>query len=291
MTHSLLALSLALSLALLPLDSQQSDARNRTIFASVLDGGDKPVQGLTAEDFIVREDGRQREVLNAVPAAESLTISVLIDDSQAAEPAIPFIRDGLTAFVAELEGKAQIALATLGERPTSVVDYTTSAVELKKGITRIFARQGSGAYLLDAIVDVSRGLQKRESARPVIVALTVEGVEFSNRQYEAVLKEMERGRATLHVLAIGTPADLRTDEMRNRALVMSEGTSRTGGRNDQLLALSSIPQKLKDLAAELRNQYAVTYVRPEALIPPERLEVSVKRPGLTVRAPKRASGR
>ena len=38
------------------------------------------------------------------------------------------------------------------------------------------------------------------------------------------------------------------------------------------------------LADELLNQYVVTYGRPESLIPPEKLEVRVKKPGLTARS-------
>ena len=56
------------------------------------------------------------------------------------------------------------------------------------------------------------------------------------------------------------------------------------GRRDQLLSVMAIPERLKQLADELANQYVVTYSRPESLIPPERLSVSVKQPGLTVRA-------
>ena len=119
-----------------------------------------------------------------------LTVSLLVDDSAAAQPVIQYYRDGINGFLDAMDGKAEIALATVGDRPTSVVDYTQSTVALKKAVTRIFARQGAGAYLLDAIVDVSKGLQKREGARPVIVAITIEdGPEFSNRYYEPVLEE------------------------------------------------------------------------------------------------------
>ena len=163
---------------------------------------------------------------------------------------------------------------------------------LKKAVTRIFARQGAGAYLLDAIVDVSKGLQKREGARPVIVAITIEdGPEFSNRYYEPVLEELQKSGATLHVLAIGTPSSSQEDEMRNRNMVIAEGTARTGGRREQVLAAMALPEALKQLATELNNQYVVTYVRPEMLIPPQKIEVAVTQPGLTVRAPKRLSGR
>ena len=117
-----------------------------------------------------------------------MQIIVLIDDSEAATDAIQRMREGLTAFVDKLQGRAEIGLVTIGERPTSLVQYTTDTAALKKGIGRLFARPGAGAYLLEGIAEVSRGLEKREPARPVIVAVTTEGVEFSNLQHEQVLK-------------------------------------------------------------------------------------------------------
>jgi VWFA-related protein len=301
MTHSLAAVSLVASLAALagsahrvsgaaPQERAQG-TRNIDVYVSVLDNN-KPVGGLTAEDFVVREDGNAREVLKAAPASEPLTISILVDDSQAAEPVIQDMRRGLTAFVEQMAGKAQIAMATFGERPTSIVEYTENTDTLKRGVTKIFSRQGSGAYLLDAIVEVSRGLQRRETAvRPVIIAITVEGIEFSNLYHEPVLDELRKSGAALHVLAVGTPSDSLSDEMRERNLVLSQGTSDTGGRRDQVLAASALPQRLQQLGTELLNQYVVTYARPETLIPPEELDVTVKRPGLTVRAPEVAPAR
>jgi VWFA-related protein len=297
MTNILLGLSLLVSIASQSPASQigtkgRSDPGNHDIYVSVLDGSGKPVAGLSPGDFSVTEDGNPREVLKAGPATAPLRISILVDDSQAAQPAVQHIREGLSAFVKALEGKAEIAIATIGERPTSAVDYTKDNAVLERGINRIFSRRGAGAYLMDGIVEVSRGLQKREAARPVIVALTIEeGPEFSNRYYEPVLEELQKSGAALHVLAIGSPSSSQADEMRNRNMVIAEGTSRTGGRRDQVLAFTAIPELLKQLAAELTTQYVVTYARPETLIPPEKVEVAVNRPGLTVRGPKRVSGR
>lgn len=296
MTNILLGLSLLVSIASQSPASQigtkgRSDPPNHDIYVSVLDGSGKPVAGLSTGDFSVTEDGNPREVLKAGPATAPLTISILVDDSQAAQPAVQHIREGLSAFVKALEGKAEIAIATIGERPTIAVDYTKNNAALERGINRIFSRRGAGAYLMDGIVEVSRGLQKREAARPVIVALTIEeGPEFSNRYYEPVLEELQKSGAALHVLAIGSPSSSQADEMRNRNIVIAEGTSRTGGRRDQVLAVTAIPELLNQLAAELTTQYVVTYARPETLIPPEKVEVAVNRPGLTVRGPKRVSG-
>ena len=140
---------------------------------------------------------------------------------------------------------------------------------LKKGVSRIFARPGTGAYLLEGILDVSRGFQKREAARPVIVALTFEGIEYSNAGYERVLDELQKSGAALHVLSVGTPAGPVTDEIRNKNVVIAQGTEASGGRREQLLAEMAIPDALGKVADELLTQYVVTYNRPDSLVPPE----------------------
>lgn len=305
MHHLLLAITLVVAvvpiaapllLAQAPADRRQttpaSESRGREVYVSVLDRKSAPALGLTASDFTVREQGNVREVLTAGPATEPLTIAVLVDDSQAATDAVPFLRDGLAGFFKALDGKAEVALSTLGERPTSVVEYTKSSAELIKGASRIFAKSGAGAYLLEGISEVSRGLERRKPARPVIVALTVEsGPEFSNLYSQNVLGSLTKSGAALHVLAIGTPSSSSTDEMRNRNIVISEGPDKTGGRREQILAESALPDELLELAAELSNQYLVTYARPDSLIPPDKIEVTVTRPGLTARATKRAPSR
>ena len=50
--------------------------------------------------------------------------------------------------------------------------------------------------------------------------------------------------------------------MRNRNQVVALGTERTGGRRDQVLALTGAASELKQIADELLNQYVVTYAPP-----------------------------
>ena len=255
------------------------------VYVSVLDAKGEPATGLTAEDFRVREDGTAREVLKAGPATEPLTVALLVDDSQATTPATQMIREAVDAFITALSGKAEISIVTFGERPTIVADYSTDPIKLKDAAKRIFPRAGAGAYLMDAIVDVSRGFKKREAKRPVIAVLMMESdVEFSNRHYDNVLKELQTGGGTLHVVALGVPPGSMSDEIRNRDQVVALGTEHTGGRRDNVIALTAAAPRMKQLAAELTHQYVVTYARPDTLIPPEKIEVTVSKPGLTARA-------
>jgi VWFA-related protein len=283
MKYPFAAIALTAALALPSIADAQ--AKPTDIYVSVVDAKGEPAPGLTADDFRVREDGTAREVLKAGAATQPLTVAFLIDDSQAASPALQMMREAVGVFITSLAGKAEMSVVSIGERPTIVVDYTTDQKRLKDGANRIFPRSGAGAYLMDAIVDVSRGMQKREAARPVIAVLMMENsVEFSNRHYDNVLNELARSGAALHVVALGQPSGSLSDELRNRDHVVAVGTERTGGRRENVLALTAAASKMKQLAQDLLNQYVVTYARPETLIPPEKIEVSVARPGLTARA-------
>ena len=134
----------------------------------------------------------------------------------------------------------------------------------------------SGGELYD---EISQGISKRRSQRPVIVAITTEGPELSDRFHQQVLEPLHASGAALHVIVVGRP----TNDSHDRSFVISEGPRSTGGRSDTLLASTALTGRLKQLAAELTHQFRVTYARPRSLIPPERITVSAARPGLTVR--------
>jgi len=286
MRYAVPALALAVACCFLP--SLHAQTRQHTVYVSVVDSKGEPATGLTVNDFRVREDGATREVLTVVPATEPLTVALLVDDSQATQQATQMIREAVDDFITALAGKGEISISTFGERPTLLADYTTDPVKLKAAAKRIFPRQGAGAYLMDAIVEVSRGFQKREGAREVIAVLMIDdAVEFSNRSYDNVVDELQKGRAALHVISLGTQGSSLSDELRHRNQSIALGTERTGGRRDNVIALTAAAPKMKQLAAELINQYQVTYGRPDTLIPPDKLEVTVTKPGLTARAPNR----
>lgn len=263
-----------------------AQAEERTIYASVLDQSEAPVAGLSAADFIVREGGMAREVLRVSPATEPLQIAVLVDTSNAIEPDILELRRALSTFFKEMAAKHEIALIGFGERPTVLVDYTRDLSSLEKGIGRVFARPDSGAYLLEAIIEASRGLQRRKAARPVIVSILTEGPEFSDRHHQTVFDELRESRATFHSLTLNKRSVSTDPSARELDLVLSDGTRMTGGRREDLLTAMALSSELRSLAAELNNQYLVVYSRPRVLIPADTLEVTVKRPGLTVRAPR-----
>ncbi len=263
--------------------SAQAGARERTLFVSALDGKGEPVEGLTPADVIVREDGVRREVLRISRATEPIDIALLVDNSASAEDSINHMREALRRFVAVMAGNNQIAIVALADRPTILVDYTSDQKRLEGGIGRLFAMSTSGMTLLDAIVEVSRGLGRRETPRAVVVPVINDGVEFTNRYYRDVGEALKMANASLHAVTVGSFTNLSDQAARERAYVLDQGTRDTGGQRVTLLSPMGLNTALDKLARELSSQYKVVYGRPESLIPPEKLEVTSARGGVTVR--------
>lgn len=259
-----------------------AQAEERTVFVSVVDKNEVPVTGLSAGEFIVREDDVSREVLRASPATEPMQIALLLDTSAAIENFVLDLRIAVRNFIKTMAGKHEIALIGVGERPTVISDYTRDAARLEKGIGAIFARPDSGMYLLEAIVESSDGLRKRKAARPHIIVVAARGPEFSDRYHQSVLDSLRESNATLHSLTL-TRSAVGKDEQELQ-LTIANGTRMTGGRRDDLLTSQAYADRLQSLAVELNGQYQVTYARTKTLIPPKAMEVTAKRPGVTVRA-------
>jgi VWFA-related protein len=260
----------------------QAGARERTLYASVVDSKGEPVSGLGPDDFVVREDNTRREVLRVSRAVEPMALPILVDNSASAEDDIRNIRDGLTKFVAQMS-EHDIAIIGLADRPTIIQDYTRNAALLNTAIGRLFAQPGSGMMLLEALIEVSRGLGRREEPRANIVTVLTDGTEFGNQHYTQVLEPLRASGAALHALTIGTFGSSATEELRNRASVLDLGPRQTGGQRETLLSSMAVTGALDKLARQLSNQYKVVYGRPESLIQPETVTVTVSRPGLTAR--------
>ena len=259
----------------------------RSLFVSVLDKAGAPVAGLGPDAFLVREDGRQVEVLRVSRATQPIDVAILVDNSQAASPHIQDLRDALQAFVERLAGAGhRVATIGLADRPTILTDYTSNPAMATKGIGRLFAQPGSGTTLLDAIAETSRGLQKREGERRAMVVVTTEGTDFSLPNHARAIEFIEASGGSFNVFVITRPGgtDLTTDEARSRAIVLDEGPRVSGGRFAQLLSSMALKDELNRLATELEQQYHVVYARPAALVPPRKVEVSVKQPEVTVRS-------
>lgn len=277
-------------------DPPPSPAPTRHIYVTALDKAGAPVASLANSDLVIKEDGQKREVVSIERATAPLRIALLVDDSG---PGLRFIREGVGLFIQRLGGLGEVALFSTGGRNVALVDFTRDVSALYQGVRQLTTRTTTGAYLLDGVHDALVALGERDAERPVIVLLMLEGPEFSSVRADRLLAELQRSRATLHVVSLGKPtlktmtswSEMPTQSLRenldeniNRKKFIEDGTRQSGGAFAQVLVDSGIPTAMKGLAEELASQYVLVYRRPDGSPLPKKIDVSAARSGLKIRA-------
>jgi VWFA-related protein len=273
--------------------------RVNTVYLSVTEEQTgAPVLDLAPEDFLVKEDGKNREVTRVRLAREPLHVMLLVDDNGSG-----IFRSGLIQFIQQLQGHASMGLSTVVGQTHKLVDYTANAQTVANAAATLSARPGTndGGQLLEGIYQSARDQQKLETSRPVIVALTVGGEEHSTVPAHVVLDQLAKSRSKLYVIQVAgtmlrpTVPITQSRQLLNENLqlgeVLGEGPKQTGGWREEIVAAPGLVPGLQRIAAELKNQYALEYARPPKGKALEKLDVSVKRRGLNLRAPTKVAGR
>lgn len=283
-----LAALVLIGLALSATPALRAQDNERALFVSVVDEDGLPAADMRPADFVVEEDGVEREVLRVAPARTPMQVAVLVDTSTAAQSAIPDFRDGIEALVGGLGQDHEVALVAFGQRPQILAESTRRVDRLQDGIGKIFAFPNTAAYLLDALVETARGFERRESPRPVIVVIATEGIDYSNRDSRQALDALREANVATHVLVLRDSASLAlrsdpqlADALRERDMVLAQGPDRTGGLRRDLMMSNAVTGALGRLASVLTSQYEVTYARPASLIPPDEIVVRMRRDDLT----------
>ena len=270
-----------------------AQASERQMVVSVVDANGAPASGLGPADFIVREDGVAREVLRVSPRTGSRQIALLIDTSQAAGPVLGDLKRAAGASVESMSDGNEISIISFGGTPRILADATTDLDKLRDGVGRIFAFSETASYLLDAVSETTQGFRRRAAERPVLVVLTTLGVDYSNIDARTLLHRLEESRVAVYTVvllqgetAVGGSTTPRGDIVARgieRDFLLDQGPAVSGGRRWDLQISASAERAMVDLATDLRSQYLIVYSRPDALIPPERIDVEVTRAGLDAR--------
>ncbi len=266
----------------------QRETRERGVVVGVVSDAGKPVTGLGPADFSIREDGRSREVLRVAPAPPPSHLALLVDDSAQARDAVLYLRTALVAFVRRMLGgeqAPQIGLWTFGERPTRRADYSPNSAQVERAIERIFALEGSGSYLMEAVSEIAKDLKKKKAERPAIVAFVDErGPEFSNLLSRNVADALKDAGASLWTITRQAQnQNMGVPEVRERAMVLGDVTGWSGGTNAILLTPQALDGAFVSVADQIIGRHLVTYTRPETLVPPTKIEVEVTRPNTRLR--------
>jgi hypothetical protein len=273
----------------------QTPASTQLVYATAVNADQDAIVDVDPADFVVKEDGKECKVIAVARADSAMQVAILVDDNGTG-----IFRFGLNGLGELLQGRAEIALSVITNQVQKFFDYTPDSRIWFAGFSRTGVRPATpeGGQLLEGIFATSRELKSREARRPIILALTVGGEEQSPLAARPVLDALHESRASLHVLFVDIPAvrparparqpsDLLEGNF-NLSRVLGDGPRESGGRRREVLAMKALTSEVQAITRDLLSQYSIAYTRLPSKNPPQKLQISVRRPGVTVIAPSRA---
>lgn len=244
------------------------------------------VSNLTRNDFRVFEDGVVQPLSDLSLRQAPVDVVLLVDASSSVSENLDDFRRAAEGFAAHLSADDRVSLIQFDDRVLLLQDWTKSLVQLRRALRRV--SPGMFTRFNDAMLLAARDQAPRANARHAIIVLTDgidsgRGATFATALRAALMSqttvyvvsntEMERARkeAELETLLSGSSSavkfnQLRIDDLRLglEALSASERnmdqlTASTGGRMYRPKSFDDLERIYREVADELRHQYAVYY--------------------------------
>ena len=285
MTRTLMRAMSVTAAAALVLTTARVTARSgpegtKTLYVSVLDAAGKPVKDMTADEFRMREDNKDVQIISVGPAHDPLQVVFLVDTSDSAVPLTSDIRRAVSGFIKQLHGvrnDAAIQLMEFGQAAVATTPFTNDDEVLTKALAKMVGKPTADAVMLEAMQQAAGNLAKRPSPRRAVVAFNTdpsrELVGDTSKIRDAYAKSVAQlWSATLQVTNVsiqaGRSANGRTsaaDTMNasaTRNAVITKLSEQTGGQHEMLTTPSALDGLLQQYADALTYQYEVVYRPP-----------------------------
>jgi Ca-activated chloride channel homolog len=252
------------------------------VAVTVEDEHGRPIDGLTASDFVVAEDGRRQKIEMCARMGEganrstSLDVALLVDTS-----------DSMLATLRRSQGVAVRFLTNLPNAQEIIVVFFDQTQRLehfdREHPEALFERvrtlpEGGNTAVRDAIAFSLKALSK-SNGRTALVLLT-DGIDTVSATEPAALDKAVQSHAVT-IYPVAYPASPGGDGPDPEKALKELGrlAEVTGGRLFKLPNEAALPQVLDEIVADLREQYVLGFTPDDSGAPGRLRKITVKVPG------------
>jgi VWFA-related protein len=177
------------------------DVRLVNVIATVTDDRGRYVGNLTADDFIIEEDGRPQKIShfsqdNDVP----ISVGVLLDTSGSMERKLRTAVDAVDRFVDRIHKDDEIFLMTFANEPVLRQDFTSDRNKLFHSMHKTLPTGGTALYdaLSEGLVKIRSGIHDKRA-----ILLITDGQDTSSlTTLDQVLRTIRESELLVYCLGI-----------------------------------------------------------------------------------------
>ena len=252
---------------------------------TVRDANGRLVSDLKREDFRVFEDNREQRLSELALRQVPVDVILMVDASSSVAANLDDFRRAAEQFAAQLDAKDRISLIKFDDRVQLLQEWTQSRFQLHRALNRI--EPGMFTRLNDALVLAAGQQFGHTQSRRAIILLT-DGVDSGRGATTAgeALAAVLNAQVSVYVVSNGEISraeknaqlnallnsdsvsfnQIRVDDLREGLRALDESEVRltqlaemTGGRIYKPTRFSRLEDAYREVAEELRRQYAIYY--------------------------------
>jgi len=254
--HALFGLLAIAVLAQNPEPIFRADVRLVEVYATVLDGRGKFLEGLSRENFDVRDNGALQTVVAFETSQANLSCAILLDTTGSMARALPAVKNGIVRLIDEFRDNDSVAVYGFSGSLRALRDFTTDKAAAKRAV--LGTRAEGRTALFDSLAQLARELARRNGKKAIVV--------FTDGQDNTSV--LNASAAIARVKKVGVPvyAVAQGEALQSPSLVkeLSELAQRTGGRSYKIHQSGQIATVFEDISNELRHTYMLAYKAPPA---------------------------
>jgi hypothetical protein len=277
----LLAIELLAAAAGVQNSSASPVAGSRTVLATVLDGRNRATVDVGVDDFVVKEAGRTRDVLDVRVA--DYPVAVLVDTSAAAGADFEAIKAAAARFITRI-GQRPVALGTLADPPGLLTKFDDERSVLNARLASLSADPSAESVVFQAVANASGSIHELGAPFSAIVVISANPLDATRQPSGAVLTPIHDSGAIVHVIGNRSASNRPDDLATHNADMLRTLASDTHGQFIAIYSAASYQIALDRLADRLSTEMMIQYIVPSAAAAaaPSDVKVGVRLPGARV---------
>jgi Ca-activated chloride channel homolog len=241
-------------------DQFKIDANVVLINATVLDRHDRPIRGLTRDQFRVYEDKAEQRIAYFSEEEVPLSLAVIFDVSGSMDGKLAAMRAALGAVLQSSNPGDDFSLITFADQPQVAMGWTPDSQEIQNRLLQVSAHGQTS--LLDALEAGLASLKTARNARKAMIIFSDGGDNHSRATERAVLGSLAEADVQIYAIASTEAWTLR---MRAPEEIMGPDLldrlcDHAGGRYFQADSQRELQRAAEQIARELHSQYLIGYV-------------------------------
>jgi Ca-activated chloride channel family protein len=267
-----------------PAQTYRAEARVVPVDAAVTDTSGHFVRHLTKDDFEVRDNGKIQPLTVFTPDVEPITAIVLLDASRSVVKGVETVMAAADQFVVRLRPGDRAKVGSFSDEIRLNPSFTGDRDALSRQVNNPFdLRLGVVTRLWDAIEEAIASFTD-EDHRRVVIVFTDGDDTWSTNTFDFVLSHAHEAGVRLYIVLIEGLDRVPEERRGGVAPDFTDLAFRTGGGYYRMPASADLNTVATRMTEELHSSYLLGFAPKVLDGTRHRLSVTVKRPGVLVRA-------